>query len=97
MAYFYFTYGSDHWAGGGWTVVEAEDIDQACDIFSIFHPRRDGFVACCWIYDEKGFQRTSMPEKGNLGMYCVETIRIQRSLAENVRNLAENERYGPDA
>lgn len=97
MQTFYFTYGSDHWAGGGWTEVVAEDMDQACEIFSLIHPRRDGFVACGGIYDENAFSRTSMPAKGNLGLYCVEWLQLRREIADNVLDLAENERCGPDA
>ena len=96
MATFYFTYGSDHWASGGWTEVEAESMDQACDIFSAVHPRRDGYVACGGIYDEATFSCTKMAADGNLGKRCVEWLRMERWIADDAKDLAAKERCGPD-
>lgn len=96
MENFYFTYGSDHWAQGGWTVVTADNIDQACDIFSAIHPRRDGFVACAGIYDEQTFIRTKMAKEGNLGKRLVERISIDRFIDPDAIQLAREEGCGPD-
>ena len=72
MAKYIFTFGSDD--GGGWAEVVADDLKTAIDIFSIFHPRRNGIVACCEFYEEAAFQKTSMYKDGNLGKREVEFI-----------------------
>ena len=76
MAVFYFTHGSD--AGGGWTKVLADSYEAAAEAFSIYHPRKDGFIDCCDIYDPESFQTTKMYRNGNFGKRCVEEIRLVR-------------------
>lgn len=82
MDIYFFTFGLDD--GGGWTKVvvagcEGMDTrDIAIEAFSLFHPRKDGFVACSMIYSAEQFNRTKMRINGNFGNGCVETITINR-------------------
>lgn len=72
MAKFIFTFGSDD--GGGWAEVMADDLKTAIDIFDIYHPRRNGMIACCDFYEEESFKKTGMYKDGNLGKREVEFI-----------------------
>ena len=72
MAKWYFTFGSDD--GGGWAEVVADNLDMAIEIFSLYHPRRDGFVACCCWYAADEFEKSKMYINGNLGERCREHI-----------------------
>lgn len=82
MPKFYFTYGSEgHPFNGGWTEIDAPDDDTACAVFRAFHPDGyDGMGMCCSILDEDGFAHTKLPERGNLGRRCHETITLTRTL-----------------
>lgn len=80
---FYFTYGlaDNHPFKGGWTKVEAEDINEAINIFNAFHERdKDGFINCAGIYDEDRFRTTNMFENGNFGAFCHERISVTREI-----------------
>lgn len=86
MAKFYFTYGSEGQPFvGGWTEVEAPDLDAACAAFRIYHPdKTEGLLNCCSAYDEDRFKQTSMyGPKGNFGRRCLETIILQHELHDN--------------
>lgn len=72
MSKFIFTFGYDD--GGGWAEIEAQDFNEAIELFNARHPKRNGFVACSTMYTEKSFNNTEMPKKGNFGRYCVEHI-----------------------
>lgn len=78
MEIYYFTYGGDD--GGGWTKVVADDYDRAVEAFCLYHPRRDGFVACASIYSVEQFKRTKMFSEGNFGRRCIETITLTRTV-----------------
>ena len=83
MKKYYFTYGfEDHPFVGGWTVVEAENYDQAVELFCMIHPRKSEHdcVNCAGIYDEEHFKKTTMYNNGNLGVYAHERIYIRREL-----------------
>lgn len=81
MIKFIFTFGRD--AGGGWAEVTAENERQAIELFSLFHPKKDGIIACCEIYDEADFKnRTSMYRNGNFGRRCVERIVCSHEIIE---------------
>lgn len=83
MKTFYFTYGLEGQPfEGGWTVVEAQDIETAVKAFQAFHPDKiDGYLNCCDVYTEEKFKKMSMSgERGNFGRRCVEIIRIERTL-----------------
>ena len=73
---YYFTHGSD--AGGGWTKVLADSYERAVEAYCLYHPRRDGFIDCCEVYDPENFQATKMYRNGNFGKRCVEEIRLVR-------------------
>lgn len=80
---FYFTYGtSGHPFVGGWTEVEAPDMDSACAVFSAFHPNRNGLLNCGSVYFENNFRNTSMAERGNFGAFCHEKITITRDVID---------------
>jgi len=73
---YYFTYGADdnqpfH---GGWTEVNALDIETACEVFSLLHPMREGYIHCASIYTEQQFKATDMYVNGNFGHRCHERI-----------------------
>lgn len=95
---YFYTYGSDHWAQGGWTVIRADTREQADLIFAAVHGHDDEnfwrYYSSCYEGDE--FRRTRMYTNGNLGKYCVEHISIVRTIAEGAKELAANERIGPD-
>jgi hypothetical protein len=83
--FFYFTYGSDEKYPfyGGWTLVNAFDIESAIAIFQIFHPDiTPNIINCAFIYDEDEFNKTDFLKKGNLGYYCHEEIYILRKLSD---------------
>lgn len=76
MEVYYFTHGSD--AGGGWTKVLADTYERAVEAYSLYHPRKDGFIDCCDIYGVSSFQKTKMYRNGNFSKRCVEEIRLVR-------------------
>lgn len=80
MSRFYFTYGNciRFPFRGGWTVVEAENIDQAENLFRAAHPDRNpGVLNCAGVYTEENFKRTKMFEQGsNYGAGVREFIRL---------------------
>jgi hypothetical protein len=79
METFYFTYGSEEQPYcGGWTAVEAESMEQACELFRCIHPNKDGFLDCAGCYTEKEFMATKMPTKGNLGAFMRESITYKK-------------------
>lgn len=85
MAEYYFCYGSEGQDySGGWTVVEAEDLETAVSIFCIFHPRKteNGCIPCGGIYDEETMKNTSMWQKGNFGKREVERITVKREVKD---------------
>lgn len=78
MKKFYFTYGT---VGqpfcGGWTEVEAPDINAACTLFRIVHPDKvKDTLNCGGIYAESSFKETTMYSHGNFGKRCWETITL---------------------
>lgn len=85
MPKFYFTYGLEgHPFVGGWTVVEAPDMETAVKAFQVFYPDKiDTFLNCSDVYTEDKFKNTSMSgERGNFGKRCMEIIRIERTLVD---------------
>ena len=74
---YYFTYGLENQDfSGGWTEVEASDIDKACEIFRERHPdRHEGVLNCSTVYSEEQFKRTKMYAGGNFGCRCHEVLR----------------------
>lgn len=79
MYKYYFTYGSEgHPFVGGWTEIEAPDMNSACSVFRMVHPNKSGdCLNCCSIYREDDFQRTTMAgPRGNIGAKCHEKIRL---------------------
>lgn len=82
---FYFTYGMEVYPFcGGWTEIEAEDYNMACNIFRAFHPDKiDGLLNCCSVYSEEDFKKTVMGIKGsNLGYSCHEKITVSHTLCK---------------
>lgn len=75
---FYFTYGLTELQPfqGGWTEVEAPDINAAIKLFRFFHPdRTEGVVNCASIYTEEQFRNSCMAGgKGCFGKFCRERI-----------------------
>ena len=84
MAKFYFTYGSEGYPFiGGWTEVEAEEVDEARAAFRAYHPDKiNGVLNCSDLYYEAHFKSTSMYRNGNRGNFCHETITLRRELHE---------------
>lgn len=83
MAKFIFTYGSNSKAQpyqGGWTEIEAADLDDAIKAFLIYHPSVDGFVPCAFMYSESEFAATNMPTEGCWGVFCREKITLTREV-----------------
>lgn len=80
MQKFYFTYGSNEAFPfqGGWTEVEASDMNTACKVFQAFHPNRPGSIClnCADIYSEEEFAATKMLENGNFHKFCWERITV---------------------
>lgn len=76
MARFFFTYGICCQPFiGGWTEVEAPDVDAACAAFRAYHPdKTEGLLNCAGIYSEERFKSTEMFRCGNFGYRCHETI-----------------------
>ena len=80
METIYFTYGTD--AGypfrGGWTIINAPDVETAIKIFSAFHPNRRGSkcLNCADYYTESEFEKTDCFKNGNFGRYCHEIISV---------------------
>lgn len=81
---FYFTYGrSGQPFSGGWTIVLAEDLKQAIEVFRIFHPdKNDGMIDCADFYSEENFKETEMYKLGNFGAFCHERISLLRYVNE---------------
>ena len=81
MRSYYFTYGTEGQPFfGGWTEIEAPDMNSACALFRAFHPdRTDGYLNCCSVYAEEQFKASRMfgPE-GNFGFRCHERIAVTR-------------------
>lgn len=80
---FYFTYGCEgHPFSGGWTEIEAEDMETACGAFRAYHPDKvPHLLNCCSVYAEEDFKETCMYKKGvNLGKPCQERICITREI-----------------
>lgn len=85
MEKFYFTYGMEGYPFyGGWTEIEAEDYNTACNIFRAIHPDKiDGLLNCCSVYSEESFKKTVMGIKGsNLGYSCHEKITVSHTLCK---------------
>lgn len=83
MAKFYFTYGSDEQFPyqGGWTEIEAEDIQRALIAFRYFHPSRSRDSVEIFnfadVYSEDRWARTVMAKtQSNLGHGCRERITV---------------------
>ena len=62
MKKFYFTFGTDPLYPYGindYVVVEANGINEACCLFNLVHPPREGsdLVNCAFIYGEEQFYR----------------------------------------
>ena len=75
---FYFTYGIDDCPffgkSGGWTEVEADTFESACEAFRQRHPDT-AIINCAGIYTEKAFGLTSMKQYGNYGYFCHEKLK----------------------
>jgi len=81
MPNFYFTYGLEGQPYvGGWTEINAPNIDAACAIFRSFHPDKiDGLLNCAFYYTEERWKKTKMYEKGhNFHATCHERIIVTR-------------------
>lgn len=74
---YYFTYSNDGNQPyiGGWTEVEAGNMEQAIAIFDTIHPRKTDFINCAGIYNDS-FERTPTYTNGNFGAKCHERIGI---------------------
>lgn len=84
MQKFYFTYGTDRGYPfrGGWTLIEAPDLNTAIQIFRAFHPDRQGSgcLNCADYYRGDRFEQSESFKNGNFGEYCHEIIRVTREL-----------------
>ena len=59
---YYFSFGSDplYPYQNGYIVIEAKNIEAACDIFKAYHPNREGsnLINCAFIYTEDEFMKS---------------------------------------
>lgn len=60
-----------------WDARAAEDEDAARELFRLVHPPKNGFLPCCTVYPEAGFNRTRMWKDGNFGAFCHERIKLE--------------------
>lgn len=70
---YYFTFGLDDKFPfkGGWVIIDAQDKQEACDLFSVYYPKtKDGLLCCASVYDERAFMATGMHEHGNFNKWC---------------------------
>lgn len=78
MEKFYFTYGTDsrYPFQGGWTLICADNLLAAQQIFKAYHPNRDGCdcLNCADFYTEEQFRETEAFKTGNFGARCHEII-----------------------
>ena len=67
---------------GGWIIIEAETIEQACKIFRAMYQYKetnDTLLKFCSIYTEEGFKQTEMyKDNDNLGAGCHFKISIKK-------------------
>lgn len=93
MERFYFTYGAEGQDFvGGWTEVDAPDIDAACAAFRAYHADKIKHILNCGgVYDEEHFKHTTMYRRGNFGCRCHEIITLRREgfTAKKEENNAE--------
>lgn len=85
MDTFYFTYGLEGQPFiGGWTEIDAPDMETAVKAFRVFHPDKiEGILNCSSVYTKEQFNGTIMSgERGNFGRRCVEKIKIERTLPD---------------
>ena len=75
---YYFTFGVDSPVmpfKGGWTLVLADDYEDARRIFTRMHGKAPtGFLPFAEQYDEAQFKATRMSKCGNAGRYCHEVL-----------------------
>lgn len=85
MAKFYFIYGTEGQPFvGGWTEIEAPNVNVACAAFRVYHPDKiEGLLNCSSVYTEEQFKSTEMFATGNFGFRCHETITLRREAAQN--------------
>ena len=87
---YYFTYGTSEGFPfrGGWTEVEAPDMETAVALFRAVHPdSKPGLVNCAFIYSEEKFRETGMAQdKSNWGAKCHERISITAAKTEDQEN-----------
>ena len=67
MNNYYITFGSEGQTfKGGWIIIEAETIEQACKIFRAMYQYKetnDTLLKFCSIYTEEGFKQTENVQK----------------------------------
>ena len=74
---YYFTYGTDGQPFvGGWTEVEAPNVNLACAAFRLAHPDKEpGILNCSSTYTEENFLKSCMASPdGNFRKFCHERI-----------------------
>ena len=81
MATFYCTYGTDpkYPYYGGWTEIDADDMNRAVIAFRKFHPNREGseLTNCAFMYSEETWASTKMAKNHeNFGHACREHIMV---------------------
>jgi hypothetical protein len=77
MNKYYFTYGTDGQPFvGGWTEVEAPNVNLACAAFRLAHPDKEpGILNCSSAYTEENFLKSCMASPdGNFRKFCHERI-----------------------
>lgn len=73
MRNFYFTFGTDKNQPfrGGWVIVKARSMNDACEVFRRYFPDKiEDTYNCADIYSEKSFKCTEMYRSGNFGKRC---------------------------
>lgn len=83
MANFYFTYGDNPQFPykNGWTLIIADNMETAIKAFRLAHPDvHENTINCAFYYNEEEFNNTILPDNGNDGSFCHETIYADRFL-----------------
>ena len=86
MEKFYFTYGTDsrYPFQGGWTLIYADNLLAAQQIFKAYHPNRPGCdcLNCADFYTAERFEKSEAFKTGNLGARCHEILFMRTPEAE---------------
>lgn len=78
---YYFTYGTDGQPFvGGWTEVEAPNVNLACAAFRLAHPDKEpGILNCSSAYTEENFLKSCMASRMETSESSAMSVSASRS------------------